>query len=193
MYAACYRYVMKLKLLLITTTFCVLSQLMSSNCAADSQKLTVIGLNVNDEFFIFSVADRITEYSDIDGTKESVKRINALKEHWRFIEPIIYYYNQINNGGHHQYFWNSEGIYNQLVLDGLRYFKAREFEQIFTDCLRIYANSDKKIYRRGFFENFQRGYEERLYNEQDKTFYNSNYDLAEFIHTYVLSNIEIYK
>ena len=46
-----------------------------------------------------------------------------------------FYDAEVNNGGHHQYFWNSRGYFVDLVEKGLDYYRAKEQLAIFREAM----------------------------------------------------------
>lgn len=175
---------------------CALSVLLSSCRHQESpsmKTLTAEGLDSKDEYFVFELADRVAEVVTIDDTPESVERLKALPEHWRYIEPLIYYFNEVNNGGHHQYFWNSQGVYRQLVLEGLKYYEADSFVEIYTEALAIYKPKDYEVKSGGTWDEFQKAYKEDRYSKQDSRFYEIKPDISQIISTSVRKNLNQYK
>ncbi|MDZ4286520.1 MAG: DUF4375 domain-containing protein [Prosthecobacter sp.] len=164
-----------------------------SGTGAGRQVLTARGLDSGDEFFVFELADRVAEHVDIDDTPESVERLRALPEHWRYIEPLIYYFNEVNNGGHHQYFWNSQGVYRHLVAEGLKYYQATEFEKNFADALAVYRPEAYEVGKGGTWEAFQEAYKEDRYDKQDSRFYQIKPKLSVILAKAVLERIDQYQ
>jgi hypothetical protein len=164
-----------------------------SDSAEMNEPLSVTGLDPNDEYFVFELADRVADAAEIDDTPESVDRLNSLPEHWRYIEPLIYYYHEVNNGGHHQYFWNSQGVYRHLVAEGLKYYQAEGFIENYREALAIYKPEDYEVSQGGTWEEFQEAYKEDRYDKQDNRFYKIEPDLAELVSKAVHENIEQYQ
>lgn len=133
--------------------------------------LSCAGLDPQEEYFIFELADRITEHVKIDDTPESEAQLRELPEHWRYIEPLIYYFNQVNNGGHHQYFWNSQGVYRHLVTEGLAYFQADEFIENYQEALTFYDPNAYEVRNGATWEGFRAGDPGDRFDLQDSKFY----------------------
>jgi hypothetical protein len=155
--------------------------------------LTVAGLDPEKENFVFQLADRIGAIAEIDDTPEAAQRIAALPEHWRYIEPLVYYFNEVNNGGHHQYFWNSQGAYRHLVADGLRYFKAHEFEQIYREALSHYTPELYEVAHGATWEEYQKSGKADRFDQQDSEFYKVTPKLIEIVSRFVRSNLRQYE
>jgi hypothetical protein len=104
--------------------------------------LSIEGIDLNEQFFIFNLADYIARKLKVDDSAESTKRLKDLPEHWRYIQPLIHYYNQVCNGGHDQYFMNTEGVFNDRISEGLAYFESSDFASVFAEALTLYDPQD---------------------------------------------------
>ena len=62
----------------------------------------------------------INIYSSYDDYLESAKGFTVEQ---RYLNAICWYFAEVNNGGHHQFFYNSTGIVWEDALAGLRLFK----------------------------------------------------------------------
>ena len=62
----------------------------------------------------------INIYGSYDDYLESA---NSFTVEQRYLNPISWYFAEVNNGGHHQFFYNSTGIVWEDALAGLRLFK----------------------------------------------------------------------
>ena len=62
----------------------------------------------------------INIYSSYDNYLESAKGFTVEQ---RYLNAICWYFAEVNNGGHHQFFYNSTGIVWEDALAGLRLFK----------------------------------------------------------------------
>lgn len=50
----------------------------------------------------------------------------------RYLLAINWYFGEVNNGGHHQFFYNSTGIvWEDVVLNGFKHFGMNEYAAIF--------------------------------------------------------------
>jgi hypothetical protein len=132
---------------------------------------------------VLKLADRIADYANVDDTPESVDRLRALPEHWRYIEPLIYYYTEVNDGGHAQYFANSEGVYRDLLTEGMKYYHADAFARNYAEALARYkAESDP-----------QKKFSTEYYDKQDSAFYKIKPDLAEVLSIEIKQNLDKFK
>jgi hypothetical protein len=62
----------------------------------------------------------INIYGSYDDYIESAKSFTVEQ---RYLNAISWYFAEVNNGGHHQFFYNSTGIVWEDALEGLRLFK----------------------------------------------------------------------
>ena len=154
-------------------------------------KEVIDGIDWDDEYFVFDIADRIAERIVIDDTPESVDRLGRLPAGLRYIEPLIYYSNQVDNGGHHQYFWNSQGVYRELVKDGLVYYGVQPYTEIFQEALKSYRPGDYQCEEGGTWEGFTEAYSEKRFDSIDDRFFAADPDLADLIGVKVFN--ELYK
>ena len=65
----------------------------------------------------------INIYGSYDDYLESAKGFTVEQ---RYLNAICWYFAEVNNGGHHQFFYNSTGIVWEDALAGLRHFKMDE-------------------------------------------------------------------
>ena len=76
----------------------------------------------------------INIYGSYDDYLESGKPFTLEQ---RYLNAISWYFAEVNNGGHHQFFYNSTGIVWEDALAGLRLFKMDELADNFTICNRL--------------------------------------------------------
>jgi hypothetical protein len=72
-----------------------------------------------------------------DDEEEFARVLQELPPHWGTLEAMMYYDSMVNNGGHHQYFWNSQGAYINLVETGLELYGAKHHLGIFRSALEL--------------------------------------------------------
>ena len=78
-------------------------------CAKKTPDLRITQEMIDSEYFPYEVSDLVANIFQIDNSPEGVERLKRVPAHWRVVEVIMYYNTEIQNGGHHQYFWNSQG------------------------------------------------------------------------------------
>ncbi|SKB03109.1 protein of unknown function [Prosthecobacter debontii] len=143
--------------------------------------LSIQGLDLEDPYFIFKLADRIAESVNVDDTPESAERLQALPQPWRYIAPLVAYYNEVNNGGHHQYFWNTQGVYRDLVAEGLKYYRAEAFERNYDEALRLYRPDLYDIAQGASYEAYDQASRADRFDQQDRCFYATRPKLTEVL------------
>ena len=104
---------------------------------------------------------------------------------------------EVNNGGHHQFFWNSDGALNAETLEDLRYIKADAFADIFAGALDVYGKYDyqKEKQEAGRdWEAFSEAYREGRLEEYDDRFYEESekQSLSNLLARHILDNRELY-
>ena len=100
-----------------------------------------------------------------------------------------------NNGGHHQYFWNSRGCFVDLVEKGLQHFGAKKHLQIFREALSRYDPKRYEAEQReaDWKKGFRRGYDEKRFEDLDTRYYKSVPKLGKVIETYIRKNIQEFR
>ena len=80
----------------------------------------------------------INIYGSYDDYIESAK---AFTLEQRYLNAICWYFAEVNNGGHHQFFYNSTGIVWEDALAGLRLFQMNELADNFQSVLDYFGGS----------------------------------------------------
>ncbi|UTC64613.1 DMP19 family protein [Treponema sp. OMZ 788] len=62
-----------------------------------------------------------------EGYEDYIKSAENFTLEQRYLFAITWYFAEVNNGGHHQFFYNSTGIVWEDVLNGFKHFKMPEF------------------------------------------------------------------
>ncbi len=154
--------------------------------------ISINELDTTDDYFVFDLADLIAAKVEIDDTRASVDRLETLPEKWRYIEPLVYYQNEVTNGGHHQYFWNSQGIYRHLVEQGLKYFRADGFSEIFAGALAIYRPENYEAGKGATYNAYNNAYEQDPFDKQDTIFFQSDRKLVGILADHIRTNRKRY-
>jgi hypothetical protein len=95
-------------------------------------------LDLNDEYLMFEVAEIIEQKYNLNDTSKCVMRLNKASQELRFIAPLARYINEVTNGGHHQFFWNTDGVYNDLVMTGINYYECNNLADNFKKALNTF-------------------------------------------------------
>lgn len=80
----------------------------------------------------------INIYGSYDDYIETSKRFTLEQ---RYLNAICWYFAEVNNGGHHQFFYNSTGIVWEDTLAGLRLFKMDELAENLQSVINYFGGS----------------------------------------------------
>ena len=80
----------------------------------------------------------INIYGSYDDYIESAKSFTVEQ---RYLNAISWYFAEVNNGGHHQFFYNSTGIVWEDALEGLRLFKMDELADNLQSVIDYFGGS----------------------------------------------------
>ena len=80
----------------------------------------------------------INIYGSYDDYIETSKRFTLEQ---RYLNAICWYFAEVNNGGHHQFFYNSTGIVWEDALAGLRLFNMKELADNFQSVLDFFGGT----------------------------------------------------
>jgi len=80
----------------------------------------------------------INIYGSYDDYLESAKGFTIEQ---RYLNAICWYFAEVNNGGHHQFFYNSTGIVWEDALAGLRLFKMDELADNLQSVINYFGGS----------------------------------------------------
>ena len=80
----------------------------------------------------------INIYGSYDDYIETSKRFTLEQ---RYLNAICWYFAEVNNGGHHQFFYNSTGIVWEDALAGLRLFKMDELADNLQSVINYFGGS----------------------------------------------------
>ena len=149
-------------------------------------RLNYSRLDLNDEYLMFEVAGIIEQKYNLNDTLKSATRLSKASEEQRFIAPLARYINEVINGGHHQFFWNTNGVYNDLVSHGLHYYNHIDLEANFQKSLVIYKE-DRTMHEtdhesiREASKKFASSAKKNSYNNFDEVFFESESQLQDTI------------
>ena len=80
----------------------------------------------------------INIYGSYDDYLETSKEFTLEQ---RYLNAICWYFAEVNNGGHHQFFYNSTGIVWEDALAGLRLFNMKELADNFQSVLDFFGGT----------------------------------------------------
>jgi hypothetical protein len=136
-------------------------------------------------------------FAHIEGLKgdERTEYIRNLPQHWRAIFTVIILEGEVNNGGHHQFFWNSNGALNKETLEDLKLISAHPFILLFEEAVDQYQRHDyheEKTQSGNSWEAFTEAYKEERMAVLDGAFYKAPKTIAMHLFDYIRNNRHIY-
>ena len=158
----------------------------------EKKKITIEDIkNLDDSWDI--VEPICWEINIYDSYKDYIKSAKNFSLEQRYLHAILGYFGEVNNGGHHQFFYNSTGIVWEDALNGLKHFGMPEFadnfQKVIDYCGGTISFDREKRYR--MLETLEEKYGEeflKFLDEADKFIY--KYDGEENELNYIKSNPE---
>jgi hypothetical protein len=114
---------------------------------------------------------------------------------WRLVYTTFWLQCEVDNGGHHQFFWNTDGAWNAQTQSDLETIGAWPFVRIFTEARKIYDAynyADEKASSGNSWEGFTAAYREKRMEELDNTFYKEPKQIDAFLGEYIRANPELF-
>jgi len=153
------------------------------------------GMLKSDEL-VYEAGDLVARIyqGDDDNDFSFAQKLRKLPRHWGTLETLMYYDAMVNNGGHQQYFMNSEGAYLDLVEDGLKLYASDYHLHIFQRAL---CRFNPELYSEHVVlestalpdpENSR-----SLYDDLDDLYFKADPKLPDLIEGYIRSNLKLYK
>ena len=127
--------------------------------------------------------------------KERTEYIRCLPQHWRAVYTGFRLQNEVNNGGYHQFFWNSAGALNGETLEDLRLISAGPFVLLFEEAMDEYQRHDyrgEKAESGNSWEAFTKPYKERRMADLDEAFCKVPKTIALHLSDYIRNNRSMY-
>jgi len=122
------------------------------------------------------------------------QKLRDLPKHWGTLGSLMYYDAMVINGGHDQYFSNTEGAYLDLVENGLALYANDYHMVIFQRALYRY-NPD--LYAKHADLDPDRPSEEAswrsFYEDLDGLYFEAEPKLPHLVENYIRSHIELYQ
>jgi hypothetical protein len=129
--------------------------------------------------------------SDNDNEYSLAQKLRKLPRHWGTLETLMYYDSMVNNGGHDQYFANSEGAYLDLVEDGLKLYASDYHLHIFQRAL--YRYSPDRFPEHAELDASATIDPEDQYDELDRLYFRASPNLPELVDRFIRSNLSLYR
>lgn len=121
--------------------------------------------------------------------------VASLPRHWRVVYTTFWLDCEVNNGGFHQFFWNSDGRWNAETLEDLKEIGAEPFIRLYSEALKIYEAHDyaaEKSKSGNSWEGFTQAYKEKRMDELESIYYKEPKSLPSFLGEYLLRNKNTY-
>lgn len=121
--------------------------------------------------------------------------VNAFSPAWQTAYTTFWLQCEVNNGGHHQFFWNTEGVFNEATEKGLELIDAEPFLKLFKEAKKIYEAHDyaeDKASSGNSWEAFTEAYQEERMEELDNQFYKEPKQIAAYLGEYIRRNPDLF-
>lgn len=121
--------------------------------------------------------------------------LRQLPQHWRAVYTTIWMECEVLNGGHHQFFWNSDGVINREVLEDLKLISAQPFVLLFEEALDVYEKHDYEGEKREAglsWEAFTEAYREKRMTTLDEAFFKAPMPVSSYLEQYLRANAHSY-
>ncbi|MCU0748832.1 MAG: DMP19 family protein [Akkermansiaceae bacterium] len=122
------------------------------------------------------------------------QKLRKLPKHWGTLQAVMHYDCEVNNGGHDQYFENSEGAYLDLVEDGLKLYGSDYHLNIFQRALYRYRPTLHTEYAVLDINRPSGDDNERSpYHDLDGLYFMADPSLPDLVDKFIRCNLELYK
>ncbi|MEI6536189.1 MAG: DUF4375 domain-containing protein [Verrucomicrobiaceae bacterium] len=121
--------------------------------------------------------------------------IRKLPQPWRAVYTTFWLQCEVNNGGHHQFFWNSDGALNAETQADLEFIGATPFLTFFTEARKIYDAhnyAEEKKSSGNTWEGFTAAYREKRMEELDTAFYKEPKNIETYLGEFIRSHPELF-
>jgi hypothetical protein len=121
--------------------------------------------------------------------------VHRLPRPWRAVYTTYWLQCEVNNGGHHQFFWNSEGALNAETEEDIEFIGATSFLGLFREARRVFDAHDYRKEKRKAgksWEGFTAGYREKRMAELDSAFYKMPKRLEQYLGEFIRAHPELY-
>jgi hypothetical protein len=119
------------------------------------------------------------------------QKLRRLPKLWGTLEALMYYDSQVNNGGHEQYFANSEGAFLDLVEDGLGLYTAEYHQHIFKRALFRYNPGLYADY--SYLDATAEPNLRSTYYDLDGLYFKASPKLPALVDRFIRGNLSLYK
>ena len=156
-------------------------------------RLTISAGMLKSEDLAYEAGDLVAKlYQEENDSEFSLaQKLRALPRHWGTLEALMYYDAMVNNGGHKQYFENSEGAYLDLVEHGLDLYGSTYHQNIFKRAL--YRYNPERFPEAKELDAQSKPDSHDLYDELDCLYFDANPKLPEMVDHYIRNNLKLYR
>lgn len=133
-----------------------------------------------------------TKLNEISDFGDRMERLNASQKTVIFVGNLE---REINNGGFHQFFFNSSGHFTHETVEALKAIKAFKTAGIVTKSISVWSNQavpKDRLKRQDILEQIEER-AEPIWNECDQEFYKYEDDILALLLDYVKSNKSDFK
>ena len=125
------------------------------------------------------------EVSIYDGETEMMDALERFTDAQKYVWAIQWYYSEVENGGHDQFFYNDTGIVWELALEGLLEIGCNTFAAILKEAAERIGGFPSK-------DRETRWHEMSMHNadfeDLDRKFYDREHELDNYLREYVRRN-----
>lgn len=157
------------------------------------RRLTISTGMLKSDYLAYEASDLVAtlfQASD-DNDFSFAQRLRGLPRHWGTLETLMYYDAMVNNGGHRQYFANSDGAYLDLVEDGLQLYAGEYHQEVFRRAL--YRYSPERFPEYAHPAPSAAANPEDPYGDLDDLYYKADPKLPKLVDHFIRSNLALYK
>jgi len=152
------------------------NEMVSEKNVSDQNKNVALTIQIidklSDEDVEGAIYENIVETfkGDFDNEFEHIKKLSAGQQmFWAtwILEA------EVNNGGFNQYYYNSDGEFAEMALNGLKIIKANKFVDLVSRANSVYEKDKERLsaYDDGSMESFSKSYKDNPLNKFDDEFY----------------------
>jgi hypothetical protein len=131
----------------------------------------------------------------LDRNRSTAEQVRALPRHWRAVYTTYWLQCEVENGGHHQFFWNMEGALNAETQEDLDLIGALSAAALFADARRVFEAHDYPAEKAGAgqsWEAFTEGYRQKRMDALDEAFYRLPKRPIELLGEFIRANADLF-
>lgn len=156
--------------------------------------LTSDQLALGDSELAWAAFDAAGASLDAAGGKY-LSKVRRLPPQWRFVYTLLYLDGQVNNGGFHQFFVNSQGLFDSHLEEDAARLRNGEHRNAIFEALKTYRQLD---YREQWanigksWDRFASAYKDGRFSKEDSRYYAVQTDLSQNIGQQIRSGFSDY-